>query len=289
MAAVRDYIAANRVPTLVAFPLDPSLAQPPLGRSLFRVAGTHQTHGAAGQYAAAALGLKRAVLVASDYPPGFAAAAQFRGAFETGGGRVTAEVYVPLGALDMTPYLAQLRAAAPDADLVAVPHLIGRAAPLLVQAYAEAGLDRRAPMLVPSAANVESATPPAPPPIVGAAWLYSEWAPSIAAVENRAFVEAFRKRYAKDPNPHNVHGYVAGQAALQALAAAGGKTADNQALIDALERVSFMSPRGPFRFDSRHQAVSTVYFRKVDAALGSAASPVTATVEDAGRFAQPSR
>ena len=73
----------------------------------------------------------------------------------------------------------------------------------------------------------------------------------------------------------------ASKAQVVALAkAAGGKLEDPLNVAGLLKDVTFSSPRGPVRFDARHQAVATVYFRRVERAEGSLRNTVIDTIEN---------
>jgi branched-chain amino acid transport system substrate-binding protein len=74
------------------------------------------------------------------------------------------------------------------------------------------------------------------------------WQPGVfvaaADAESRAFVAAYRARFAREPVPLSMHGYAAARAVLAALAAATG----GEALRDALARVDVETPLGRVRF-----------------------------------------
>lgn len=68
---------------------------------------------------------------------------------------------------------------------------------------------------------------------------------------SRAFVEAFRARFGRDPIPLAMHGYAAAAALLAALEAtvARGETVTGPAVRDALDRVDVATPLGRVAFD----------------------------------------
>ena len=84
-------------------------------------------------------GLKRVVTLVSDYGPGIDAEKTFRDRFIFNGGRILAELRVPLRSPDYAPFLQKVRDLKPDALFVFVPAGAGTA---LLKQYAERGLDK---------------------------------------------------------------------------------------------------------------------------------------------------
>jgi branched-chain amino acid transport system substrate-binding protein len=78
------------------------------------------------------------------------------------------------------------------------------------------------------------------------------WQPGVfvpgAPADSRAFVEAYRARFGRDPVPLSMHGYAAARALGEALA--GARAATGDAVRDALARVDVETPLGRIRFDA---------------------------------------
>jgi branched-chain amino acid transport system substrate-binding protein len=97
------------------------------------------------------------------------------------------------------------------------------------------------------------------------------WSPDLDNAENKSLVEAFPKAYIDDDTgePVQLNGYAVEMwDAMTALDVALARVArganDTDALIAALEGVSFNSPRGAFGFDKvAHAPVQDIYVRKV--------------------------
>jgi branched-chain amino acid transport system substrate-binding protein len=62
----------------------------------------------------------------------------------------------------------------------------------------------------------------------------------------------------------DVQGYECGKLILKGLQAVQGRVEDSDALIKALEKVQFDSPRGPFKLDERHNPVYLNYLFRVE-------------------------
>ena len=79
---------------------------------------------------------------------------------------------------------------------------------------------------------------------------------------NRAFRDAYRKKYNEDPEEFSVMGYDAMRFIFEAVKARGGDTKDRPALVSAIEKVAYTGPRGPMKMAKNHQATMNVYIVK---------------------------
>ncbi len=90
------------------------------------------------------------------------------------------------------------------------------------------------------------------------------WSVELDNAENKAFVDAYKKEYSLLPDVFAVQMWDGMKALDEALKVTKGNTKDKDALIAALEGVSFKSPRGDFSFDkSTHNVVHDIYIRQV--------------------------
>jgi hypothetical protein len=62
----------------------------------------------------------------------------------------------------------------------------------------------------------------------------------------------------------DVQGYEAGKLIIMAIRAIKGRVEDSGALMKALEKVQFESPRGPLKLDDHHNAVFLNYLFRVE-------------------------
>ena len=120
------------------------------------------------------------------------------------------------------------------------------------------------------------------------------WSTELDNPENKTFVEEFKKAYKDDttgqplpPDGYAVEMWDAMHALEDALKATKGDTKNTDALIAALEAVSFKGPGGDFAFDrSTHNAVEDVYIREVKVSGGSLVNAIVekiASVKDPGQ------
>jgi branched-chain amino acid transport system substrate-binding protein len=102
------------------------------------------------------------------------------------------------------------------------------------------------------------------------------WTTELGNPENKALVDLFPQEYKDDETgaPIMLTGYAvqmwdAMTAVDEALKQTNGSTRDTDALIAALEKVSFKSPRGAFAFDpGTHNPVQDIYIRAVTSSSG---------------------
>lgn len=275
--AVRDAAELSRVPVIMSLPNLGAVTTANL-RYVYRITGNYQTHSAAGWYAARKLNARNAALIITDYAAGREAADAFRLAYEAAGGSVGMTVRVPLGVADLKPYLEQLRTTQ-GVDLVVAPSLLGQGAGLFIKAYAEGGLKGRVPLLVGGQAVAEGDALNALGDAAVGVLSYDDWALTLDSPESKAFQTAMAalKLTATEAA---LNGWMEGQAVVALAKAAGGKLEDPLNVAGLLKDVTFTSPRGPVRFDARHQAVTSVYVRRVERAGDALRNTVTDTIEN---------
>jgi branched-chain amino acid transport system substrate-binding protein len=120
------------------------------------------------------------------------------------------------------------------------------------------------------------------------------WSSELDNPENKAFSDEFKKAYTDDttgqplvPDGYAFEMWTAMHALEEALKATKGSTANTDALIAALEAVSFKGPGGDFAFDRvTHSALHDIYIREVKASGGTLVNAVVdkiASVKDPGQ------
>jgi branched-chain amino acid transport system substrate-binding protein len=78
---------------------------------------------------------------------------------------------------------------------------------------------------------------------------------------NKKFVAAYRNKTKEYPNLFSDYGYVSMQVIDAALRATDGNASDKDKFAEAMMKVQFQAPRGPFRFDPvTHNPIQDVYF-----------------------------
>src|SRR5689334_20814368 len=233
---------------------------------------------------AAQNGIKKVVLIFSDYAPGADAEKSFSERFKAGGGEVTEAIKVPLANPDFAPFLQRAAAAKPDAIFVFVPS--GQGGTFMKQ-YAEHGLDKAGIKLIgPGDVTDDDLLPGMGDAVIGAvtAHLYSA---DHDSAKNKAYVEAFTKANNFRPNFMSVGGYDGMHLIYEALKKTGGKS-DGDSLIAAMKGLAWESPRGPISIDPEtRDIVQNIYIRKVEKKNGELYNVEFATfdaVKDPGKI-----
>jgi len=116
-------------------------------------------------------------------------------------------------------------------------------------------------------------------------WL--SYSPVLDTAENKRFVQAFNKKFRKDPVNNNHLGYLAARAGGEATKAVNANVEDKARFLAALRKVSFEAPGGSFRFDEKQNAVIPTYIRRVDKVGGKLQNTVLDVVQDVDQFWKP--
>jgi branched-chain amino acid transport system substrate-binding protein len=187
---------------------------------------------------------KDIVLTAADYVAGHDIIGVFGRAFTKKGGKVLKEIYTPLGTTDFSPYLTDTRSLNPGAVYCFLPG--GSDSTRYVQQYAQSGIKAK---LTCYGGMVDETTIGA----IGKAALgvlsSTIYTDTLDNAENKRFVTEYRAKTKEFPNLFSDYGFVVTQVLDEALKAVDGDTSNKDKLADAMVKVSFNAPRGPFRFD----------------------------------------
>ena len=253
MAIVKPVTEAGKI--LISPNAGPSaLAGKGCSKNFFSISYQNdQVHQVLGQYAQEK-GFKKVALLAPNYQAGKDSLAGFKRSYK---GEVVTELYSQLGQVDFSAELAQIAAAAPDAVFTFMPGGMGVN---LVKQYRQAGL-AETPFL--SAFTVDESTLPAQKEAALGFFGGATWAPNMDNPQSKAFVAAYEKKYGSVPGVYAMQGYDAARLIDGAVSAVGGKADNTDALRAALEKASFTSLRGDFKFGANHFPIQDFYLVKV--------------------------
>jgi len=284
--AIRDYLHERKVPLIITQATANVLTAEKASPTVFRSAmSSYQQQAAGGYYVAAKLGHKRIAVVALDYVAGQEQAEGFIKTFMESGGQSVERVYFPLGTIDVAPYITKIQNKVPELDAV-VGILWGPSAPQWLKAWQEYGLKDKLPLLTLGETVNETYLRQVGDAALGiVSWL--SYSPVLDTAENKRFVQAFGKKYRKDPVYNNHLGYLAAKATGEALKAVNGNVEDQARFLDALRKVRFEAPGGAFRFDEKQNAVIPTYIRRVEKVGGKLQSTVIDVVPDVDQFWKP--
>jgi branched-chain amino acid transport system substrate-binding protein len=207
-------------------------------------------------------GIKRVVTLVSDYGPGIDAETQFIKTFTNAGGKVVAELRVPLRNPDFAPFLQRVRDASPDAVFVFVPSGVGA---IFMKQFAERDLDKSGIKLIGTGDVTDDDILNDMGDVALGVITSFHYSAAHQSTANMAYVEAFKKANNNlRPNFHSLGGYDGMRLIYHALEVTKGGT-DGEALIDAMKGFKWESPRGPVTLDpGTREMVQNVYIRKVE-------------------------
>jgi branched-chain amino acid transport system substrate-binding protein len=284
--AIRDYLHERRVPTIITQATANHLTAEKASPTIFRSAmSSYQQEAAGGWYVAAKLGHKRIAVVGLDYVAGHEQTDGFIKTFLESGGQSAEKMLMPLGTIDVAPYITRIQNKVQEYDAV-VGILWGPSAPQWLKAWEEYGLKGKLPLLTLGETVSESYLRTVGDAAVGIVSWYS-YAPMLDSAENKRFVQAFAKKYKKDPVYNNHLGYLAAKASGEGLKAVKGTVEDQTRFLDALRKVRFDAPGGPFRFDEKQNAIIPTYIRRVEKVGGKLQNTVFDVVPDVDQFWKP--
>jgi branched-chain amino acid transport system substrate-binding protein len=211
-------------------------------------------------------GMKKVVLLVSDYGPGFEAEKTFKETFTKGGGQILDSLHVPLENPDFAPFLQKVRDMKPDAMFVMLPS--GPGAAMLKQA-AQRGFDKAGIKIICQGAttdddNLNQAGDTAIGTI--SSDFYSAAHPSPM---NKKFVEDFGKTNGgMRPNFFGVAAYDGMRVIYEAIKTAKDPN-NGDALLAAMKGQSFESPRGKVTLDPQtRDFIQDIYIRKTEKVNG---------------------
>src|SRR5687768_1636867 len=145
-----------RIPSLITVAASDDLTQRLKYRWVVRTgwASSQPSH-PFGEHVAKTLGYKKVAVIGSDYAFAWKVVGGFQKTFEESGGQVVQKLWVPLGAMDLSPYISKLRR---DADAV-LTMVAGASTLQFFKQYQEAGLREKIPVIAGGPAVDESLLP----------------------------------------------------------------------------------------------------------------------------------
>lgn len=277
--ALVDPINQNEVLTINPNAAANALSLEERSRFIYRVSYSNYQLGTPGAaYIAENVG-KKAVALAADYPAGQETVAAFTAAFEEAGGEVVQRILPPLGNADYATYLTQIRDAQPD---VVWAFFAGADSVNFAEQYQSFGLQEDIPMT-----GCNTWSDPLLTEAVGQACegfiSATQYLPELENETNASFVDGYRQAYDETPNQFSVFGYDVGKTISQAIDQAG--STDQEAMIEALNGLSFQSPRGEITLDPEtHNPVQNYVMARNVFQDGEIVPEV---IEDIGSFGMP--
>jgi branched-chain amino acid transport system substrate-binding protein len=217
-----------------------------------------------GQWAAKQ-GIKKAYTAVTDYAPGHDAEAGFTKGFTSNGGEIVGSVRIPLANPDFVPFVQRIKDAKPEALFIFIP--AGKQATQIIKAYGDLGLKEAGIKLFGTqdlTTEEELANMGDVPLGVVTAGAYSDAADRPA---NKAFVEAFHKKFGPDARPNfmTAGGWDGMAAIWAAIKAQNGKIDPDKTMQLLSSWKNPDSPRGPIAIDAKtRDIIQNEYIRRVE-------------------------
>jgi branched-chain amino acid transport system substrate-binding protein len=202
---------------------------------------------------------KEIVLTASDYAGGHDVMNQFKGPYVAEGGKVLKEIWPPLGTTDFSAYLTDIKSINPPVTYNFMP---GADAARFVQQYSEFGLKEKMPLT--GLTMIDSQTGSAVGKAAVGVISSLTYIDTINNLESKEFAASFKAKYKYSPDLFADYGYVSAKALAEALKMTGGDASNKDKLAEAMTKVHFDAPRGPFRIDpATHNPIQNIYICQV--------------------------
>ncbi len=225
-------------------------------------------------------GYRKVAIVSSDYAAGWEYSGGFARTFVEMGGQIIQELYLALGTADPGPFITAIK---PNVDMVYAFHA-GADALRFVRRYDEYGIKKRAALLGPSGLTDDSILPEQGDSALGVVTSGS-YSSVLDNPENKAFIDAMRKRYNKPATYFTQSGYIGGMMLGKALETVKGNIEDRENFIKAFEKVEIRNtPRGPVKFDQYHNIVNNIYICEVKKVDGKLINAIVETNRDVSQF-----
>jgi branched-chain amino acid transport system substrate-binding protein len=173
-------------------------------------------------------------------------------------GTIAGEAYTPLTQLDFSAELSQVKATNPAAVFAFYPGGLGVQ---FIKQYSQAGLKDKYPLY--TSYSVDETTLPAVGDDALGLIVTTSWAPDLDSPANKKFVDGFQAKHGRVPAAYAVHAYDTIQALDSAVRAVGGKIEDKPALLAAIKKAEFKSPRGTFRFNTNQFPIQDFHQARV--------------------------
>lgn len=201
-------------------------------------------------------GFKNVYLVGANYPGGRESLGGFKKYYK---GKIANELYTPMGQLDYSAELAQIKAAKPDSVFFFLPGGMGIN---FIKQYVNFGLSKDIQLFTTGFSADEDTIKPVGEALLGAI-NSSQWGWDMDNAANKKFVEDFKKEYGRVPTLYASQGYDTGMLIDGAIRDVKGRIENKAALRKALEAARFNSVRGSFKFGVNHYPVQDYYLRVV--------------------------
>jgi branched-chain amino acid transport system substrate-binding protein len=219
---------------------------------------------------------KETITCSSDYAGGRDVATQFKGPYLKRGGKILKEIWPPLGTTDFSPYLTDIKSINPPVTYDFMP---GADAVRFIQQYSEFGLKEKMPLTGFTIIDSQTISALGKHAVgIISALTYID---TVDNPESKKFAADYQAKYKASPDLFADYGYVGARALAEALKAVDGDASNKDKLAEAMTKLKFNAPRGPFRMDpATHNPVQDIYICQVIESGGKLSTKILHTAKD---------
>jgi branched-chain amino acid transport system substrate-binding protein len=211
-----------------------------------------------GDYMYNELKLRNVTFIGQDYTWGHEVTLGAVRVFTELGGKVAKIIWNPLGTKDYGATIAGIPANTDGVSAV----VVGVDRPRLFEAWFNFGMDRKH-KIFGGYWMQQDVLPQLDDRAIGLIGNALHYAAGLETPENKAFVDAFAKKYRRLPSWFAESAYTAGLWTKTAIDAVNGKVEDRNAFLQAVRTVEIKAPRGPLKLDEYDNPVQNVYISKI--------------------------
>lgn len=204
------------------------------------------------------LGLRNVTFIGQDYTWGHEVTLGAVRTYTELGGKVAKIIWNPIGTRDYGPTIAAIPK---DTDGVSAV-VVGVDRVRLFEAWFNFGMDKKLKIFGGYWLH-QDVLPQMDDRVIGLIGNSLHYAAGLNTPENKAFVDAFAKKYKRLPSWFAESAYTAGLWTKTAIDAIGGKVEDRTALLTAMRTAQIQAPRGPLRMDEYGNPVQHVYISRI--------------------------
>ena len=223
-------------------------------------------------------GHKNVVTITWRYAAGQQQMDGFKEGFEAAGGKVVEALTLPFPEVEFQALITRIATLKPDAVHA---FFAGGGAVKFVKDYAAAGLKDKIPLY--GSGFLTDGTLEAQGDAAKGLKTTLHYADNLDNPQNKAFLEAFKKKTGQDGDIYAVQGYDAAALLDVGLTAVNGDFGARDKMIAAMAAAKIDSPRGPLSFNKAHNPIQNVYLREVRNGRNEMVRIAQAKVDDPAR------
>ena len=211
-----------------------------------------------GDYLYKELGARNVTFIGQDYTWGHEVTLGIVQTYKELGGKVAKIIWNPIGTKDYGPTVASI---AQDSDAV-VAVVVGADRVRLFEAWFGFGMDKKFKIYGGYWMH-QDALPQMDDRAIGMIGNSLHYAAGLDTPDNKAFVDAFAKKYKRLPSWFAESAYTASLWTRTAIEAIKGNVEDRDAFLKAMRGATVKAPRGTLKIDEYDNPIQNVYMTRI--------------------------